>query len=783
MRKTSSFLTRALALTMVGAMSISICPFKASATETDNQGDSGEASYVYGTVDLPYADYYYGELNTVEESATLDLQATDKAAELRADGYLDAISSATTAKWKMYTTTYYAEHENGDGGGYIYGIGDCSIAVPTSLYNAAKEYVEDEIDDTTQCNNPLLSIIASMKVNADQTAPTEYKVLNGDGTLTEMKDAVDAIEKTPEKVIIENRTTYGHYEFDITDSALPTRDTMEGAIFETQNGKKYALLHSDNLWFQTGHIAFAVEDGFVVHSANTLKYKQFEDLQGETITKVRYIVRGGADVVYTTSLYCKKLLTGDQGISGGNAVYADGAAIQMTKNVPSGTDYQLASVVYGSEELTEGTDYTYNNDTLTIKQTDNTGIGTYTLTYSDTEYENIIVNVQFTSSMTESQIKIEDNKVVISDDAEVDIAAYVNAIDSIKVNGTALRGTEGVINSDGSVNFDAVINFHGNKTVVFPDADTEYEIAITASGYPAVSGTVKSPALDTSVLQSVIAQAKALKETDYTAATWANVQEKLSAAESELNAPSTQTAIDEAASDLKTAIEALQEETPKTEAPTTQAPTTQAPTTQASTTKTAATTVKTGETYTNNNVTYKVTAVGTGKGTVQVTATKNKKITSVTIPATVTINNESYKVTSIAKSAFANCKKLKKVVIGSNVKTIGASAFSGCTKLTTVTIGKNVTTIGNKAFYKCTTLAKITIPSKVSSIGKQTFYGDKKLKSITIKTTKLTSKKVGSKAFKGIYSKATIKVPKSKLSSYKKILKAKGVGSKAKIKK
>ena len=48
---------------------------------------------------------------------------------------------------------------------------------------------------------------------------------------------------------------------------------------------------------------------------------------------------------------------------------------------------------------------------------------------------------------------------------------------------------------------------------------------------------------------------------------------------------------------------------------------------------------------------------------------------------------------------------------------------------------------------------------------------------------KVASKNVGSKAFKGIHAKATIKVPKSKLKNYKKLLKARGVGKKAKIKK
>lgn len=74
---------------------------------------------------------------------------------------------------------------------------------------------------------------------------------------------------------------------------------------------------------------------------------------------------------------------------------------------------------------------------------------------------------------------------------------------------------------------------------------------------------------------------------------------------------------------------------------------------------------------------------------------------------------------------------------------------------------------------------KCTILSKVTKIDKQAFYGCKNLKNIIIKSTKL--KTVSSKALKGINSEAKIKVPKSKLSNYKKLLKGKGQGSKVKI--
>lgn len=128
---------------------------------------------------------------------------------------------------------------------------------------------------------------------------------------------------------------------------------------------------------------------------------------------------------------------------------------------------------------------------------------------------------------------------------------------------------------------------------------------------------------------------------------------------------------------------------------------------------------------------YKVT----GAATVAFTGIKSAKTTSVTIPATVKYGGKTFKVTSIAGKALKNKTKVKKVTIGKNVNSIGGSAFYGC----------------------------------------------KKLKTITIKSTVL--KKAGKNAFKGISKKAVIKVPKSKLSSYKKLLKKKGQGTEVKIKK
>lgn len=93
-----------------------------------------------------------------------------------------------------------------------------------------------------------------------------------------------------------------------------------------------------------------------------------------------------------------------------------------------------------------------------------------------------------------------------------------------------------------------------------------------------------------------------------------------------------------------------------------------------------------------------------------------------------------------------------------------------------------VVEIAAKAFKGNMKLTSVTIPADVTKIGKEAFSGCKKLKKITIKSTKLKS--VGNNAIKNINKKATIKVPKSKLSKYKKLFKSKtGFKKTMKIKK
>ena len=147
-------------------------------------------------------------------------------------------------------------------------------------------------------------------------------------------------------------------------------------------------------------------------------------------------------------------------------------------------------------------------------------------------------------------------------------------------------------------------------------------------------------------------------------------------------------------------------------------------------------TVKVGMVTSDDKAAAKYQITNVDKKEVSFVKPVNKKAKKITVPNTVKIDGKTYKVTCVSGKTFSGANKCKTIIIGKNVTSIKAKAFSGC---------KNV-------------------------------------KTIIFKTTKLTKKTVAKNAFKGITKKTTIKVPKKKVSSYKKIFKSKGLSSKVKVK-
>lgn len=157
---------------------------------------------------------------------------------------------------------------------------------------------------------------------------------------------------------------------------------------------------------------------------------------------------------------------------------------------------------------------------------------------------------------------------------------------------------------------------------------------------------------------------------------------------------------------------------------------------------------------------YRVTSSDSKNPTVEYKKTTAVVGGSVKIKSSVKVLGITYKITAIAANTFKNNKKITSVTVGSNVTSIGKSAFEKCKKLKSITLSKNVEDIGKNAFKNC-----------------------KNLNTITIKSTKLDVDGVKKGAFSGIGKKVVVKVPKSKYSAYKKLLREKGLNKKVKIKK
>ncbi len=164
--------------------------------------------------------------------------------------------------------------------------------------------------------------------------------------------------------------------------------------------------------------------------------------------------------------------------------------------------------------------------------------------------------------------------------------------------------------------------------------------------------------------------------------------------------------------------------------------------------------VKKGDKVTIKKLKYTVASTKNGNRSVTLMGCTDKKSRkNLSIPASVKISGKAYKVTAVNARAFAGCRKLSSLSVGQNVAVIGKEAFAGCKSLKSVKLGALVKRIKAGAFSGCLKLSSIKVVSK---------------KLVTIEKN----------AFKGISSRARIKVPASKLKAYKKLFSKKSIGYK-----
>jgi hypothetical protein len=144
---------------------------------------------------------------------------------------------------------------------------------------------------------------------------------------------------------------------------------------------------------------------------------------------------------------------------------------------------------------------------------------------------------------------------------------------------------------------------------------------------------------------------------------------------------------------------------------------------------------KAGATFTSGNYTYKVTTAATedtnGKVAITKLSTKGKKAKTLSVPNTVKASGATYTVSAVNANVFK------------------------AAKATSVTLGKGVTKIASSAFANCKKLTKLVVNGKLSSVAKNAFKGCTKKISISGSSVDANAKKIkaaGAKSIKKVYT-------------------------------
>jgi len=400
---------------------------------------------LYGTMEIPYSDFYAAELRTPYE--------------------VDAVTSATASKWSANTEGGLVEGTYNNGDHQILGV-----VYPVAITQADL--------DALGADNYNFTALAE--------TPSAYKTVTVSGSDVSFSAVQGAEDTFSSEITFTANSRYGDYQIDVAslpDTYLPAY----GIVVETADGSSYAMRHLENIWRRGTSIAWSSGVTTTEGHGNALSYEDYADMMGKTVTALTYITADGKHTLNVNQYLPVKFqntLTVENGTAG------DGETAFTTEGFPS--DYQASYAV--------GTGFTAENGTIRY-----TGAapGTYTLTVTDNSGKYADVSSSFTLSTDEIPVKYQDGRLVAADGfTDEQAAAFIKAITKVNVDGTdyntGRRGTTIVQTTDdafGVINFDAA----ANDAAVFADgADGSYTITVTATAYnnPLVFNTAEVPAED-----------------------------------------------------------------------------------------------------------------------------------------------------------------------------------------------------------------------------------------------------------------------------------------------
>lgn len=412
---------------------------------------SAEDAVIYGTMNIPYTDFYAAEMG---DSA----------------GEVDAVTSATKNKVLKNGEGEMFEGSYNNGTDTILGV-TYPVAVSQADLDALGE------------NNYGFTALAN--------APEAYKtvtVSNGKAIFSAVQDAEP--ETADLGVKLSTETPWGDYLIDLTEQPEGFDTKYRGVILKTADGKAYAMRHEQNIW--RGEIAWSSGIKTEEPHGNKLDYKMYEGLMGSTVKEIVLITKKGY-VTVKTDTYIPIKFAGTLTVN--NSEAGTGSTTFTAEGFPQ--DYQKKYAAADGFTVSDGKiDYT------------NAKPGSYKLTVSDDGKKYADLTASFVLETDSLPVQFKGGKLVAADGfTDEDAQNFISNLTSYEIGETKYnasgKGAIKLFKEDGTIDYDV----KSRDTAVFAEGENgTYTLTISATGYrktltvqlaPANSDTTTTASSDT----------------------------------------------------------------------------------------------------------------------------------------------------------------------------------------------------------------------------------------------------------------------------------------------
>ena len=352
-----------------------------------------ETGMVYGTATLTFAEYYAGDVSSV-------------------DGYgLDGITSATVDKHVSFNNGMYTNYTEDKTDGYnILGVKNVNVAVDAADYPA---YV---------ALNPTFKISRSV--------PAQYKtvtIVDGKAVYSATNfNVVDTV--TDATATLKTGSTWGDYEIDVTehstayirnsrsDEGFAINAYIQGTILETESGLKVGMEFLQSMWVQPWEISFNVspESTLNAHIAGWDNLDELSKLVGEKVTKIIFVMPDSTYIYEFDGIYIKPVYPEQADFA---ASFTAGSAEVAISGVPGDLEDVTVTITCGSGRgaTTVASAVEIRDGKVTMDSAyDDTQ--TYTVKVSSSNYADLVAAVPVNSTQVTQLTQLAEQAKALIDD-------------------------------------------------------------------------------------------------------------------------------------------------------------------------------------------------------------------------------------------------------------------------------------------------------------------------------------------------------------------------------